>query len=204
MGEQRRQEADRRGWILEAALRVFAERGFHRATIKEIAREAGIKSSALIYWYFEDKDDLFRAVLTEFSPLVRLAADPGALMDRPPEEVLPMLAAAHLDSFDDPAVVRLLRISLSESALNPGADEGFIEGLQKMVLGFFVAYLQRQVELGRLRPHDPQTSARAFFGPLVIYLLGREVFLHLGDGLPDKEQYVKNAVDIFLNGLRAS
>ncbi len=203
MGERHWREGDRRRQILEAALRVFAERGFHKATVKEIAREAGIKSSALIYWYFEDKDDLFRVVLAEFSPLARLAADPASLMERPPEEVLPMLAGAHLDSFDDPAVVRLLRISLSESALNPGTSSGFIEGLQKMVLGFFVAYLQRQVELGRLEPHDPQSSARAFFGPLVVYILGREVFLTLKDGLPEKEQYVKDVVGIFLDGLRA-
>ncbi len=187
--------------ILEAGLRVFAKRGFHRASIK-IAQEPGIKSPALIYWYFEDKDDLFRAVLTEFSPLVRLAADPAALMDRPPEEVLPMLATAHLDSFDDPAVVRLLRISLSESALNPGADEGFIEGLQKMVLGFFVAYFRRQVELGRLRLHEPQSNARSFFGGLIVYILSREIFPHLRDGLPDKEQYIKNIVETFLDGLR--
>jgi AcrR family transcriptional regulator len=103
---------------LEGGLRVFAQRGYHRATIKEIAREAEIKSSALVYRYFEDKEDLFRTILKEFSPLVRLAADPGASMERVPEEVLPMLARAHLDSYDDPAVVRLLRISLSESALN--------------------------------------------------------------------------------------
>jgi TetR/AcrR family transcriptional regulator len=135
-------------------LRVFAERGFHRATIKEIAREAGIKSPALIYWYFEDKDDLFRAALMESSPLARLAADPASLMDRPPEEVLPMLARAHLDSFDDPAVVRLLRLSLSESALNPGTSSGFIQGLQKMVLGFFVAYLERQNRPSRSTTHN--------------------------------------------------
>jgi AcrR family transcriptional regulator len=48
MSERRRPEPDRRGQILEAALRVFAERGFHKARIKEIAREAGIKSPALI------------------------------------------------------------------------------------------------------------------------------------------------------------
>jgi AcrR family transcriptional regulator len=71
-----------------------------------------------------------------------------------------------------------------------------------MVLGFFVAYLERQIELGALKPHDPQTSARAFFGPLVVYVLGREVFLPLKEGLPDKERYAEDAVDIFLNGLR--
>ncbi len=184
-------------------MRVFAERGFHRATIKEIAREAGIKSSALIYWYFEDKDDLFRAVLAEFSPLVRQLADSAELMDRPPEEVLSLLARAHLDSYDDPAVVRLLRISLSEAALNPETNSHFLEETQKVVLGFFVAYLKRQVELGSLRPHDPQSSARSFFGPLIVYILSREIFPHLKEGLPAREQYIKDVVGIFLNGLSA-
>jgi AcrR family transcriptional regulator len=188
---------------LEAGLRVFAERGFHRATIKEIAREAGIKSSALIYWYFEDKDDLFRAVLTEFSPLVRQLGNPAALMDRPPEEVLSLLARSHLDSYDDPVVVRMLRISLSEAALNPETNSRFLEEAQKVVLEFFVAYLEYQVELGRLRTHDPQSSARSFFGPLIIYVLSREIFPHLKEGLPDKEQYIKEVVGIFLNGLSA-
>jgi AcrR family transcriptional regulator len=201
--EQRRQEPDRREQILEAGLRVFAERGFHRATIKEIAREAGIKSSALIYWYFEDKDDLFRAVLSEFSLLVRRVSDPAALMESPPEEVLPLLARAYLDQFDNPVVIKLLRISLSEAALDPEADNHFIEEAKTMVLGFFVTYLQRQVELGRLRPHDPQSSARSFFGMLAIYILNREVFTGLKEGLPGKEQYVKEVVGIFMSGLRA-
>lgn len=78
-------------------MRVFAERGYYRATIKEIAREAETKFSALMYWYFEDKEDLFRGILKEFSPLIRLAADSEALMERAPEEVLPMLTQAHLD-----------------------------------------------------------------------------------------------------------
>ena len=186
-----------------AALRVFAERGFHKATIKEIAREAGIRSSALIYWYFEDKDDLFQSVMAEFSPLVRQIADPAALMERPPEEVLPLIANAHLGSFDDPAVVRMLRISLSDAALNPEASNYFLRNAQKAILGFFVAYLRRQVELGRLRLHDPQSAARSFFGTLVIYILSREIFPHFKEDLPDREQYVKEVVGIFLDGLRA-
>jgi AcrR family transcriptional regulator len=203
LSERRRVEPERRAQILEAASRVFAERGFHRATIKEIAREAGIKSSALIYWYFEDKDHLFQSVMAEFSPLARRLADPGALMDLPPEEVLSLLARAHLDSFDDPVVVQLLRVTLSESARDPEASDHFLREIQRTVLDFFVTYLQHQVELGRLKPHNPQSIARSFFGTVVIYILSREIFPHFKAGLPEKEQYVKDVVAIFLDGLRA-
>ncbi len=202
MGTGAREEPDRRAQILGAGLRVFAERGYHRATIEEIVREAGIKSSALIYWYFEDKEALFWAILKEFSPLVRLAADPEALTERAPEEVLPMLARAHLGSYDDPVVVRLLRISLSVSALNPEAEDQFVGNAQRIVLKFFIAYLERQIELGSIRPHDPQSGARSFFGMLIIYFLNRKIFTHLKENLPEKEQYVKDVVGIFLNGLR--
>jgi TetR/AcrR family transcriptional regulator len=202
VGEQRRQEPDRRREILEAALRVFSERGFRGATIKEIAREAGIRSSALIYWYFEDKDDLFRAILTEFLPVVRRVADTAELMDRPPEEVLQLIAGIFLDTFDDPTTVRLFRVTLSAAAASPGEIGQALEKAQREVLGFVTTYLQRQVDLGRLRLHDPQSAARSFVGMLIVYVLSREVFLHLRDGLPDKEQYVKNVVGIFLDGLR--
>ena len=187
---------------MEAALRVFAERGFHKATIKEIAREAGIKSSALIYWYFEDKDDLLHTVMAEFSPLLQQVIDPNALMDRSPDEVLPLIAKALLDSYDDPALVQLLRVALSESVLNPEASSYFLRDAQKMVFSFFITYLQHQIELGTLRLHDPQSTARSFFGTLVIYILSREIFPHFKSGLPGKEQYIKDVVGIFLDGLR--
>jgi len=53
---------DSRTLILDAAERLFAERGFARTTIKEIGRAAGV-NSALLYYYFADKDRLYRAVL---------------------------------------------------------------------------------------------------------------------------------------------
>jgi AcrR family transcriptional regulator len=50
--------------ILEAARRVFGERGFHGASIEEIAEEAGLSNGA-IYYNFESKGDLFLALLWE-------------------------------------------------------------------------------------------------------------------------------------------
>jgi len=43
--------------ILEAAIKVFAEQGFHQATISQIAREAGV-ADGTIYLYFKNKEDI--------------------------------------------------------------------------------------------------------------------------------------------------
>ena len=60
---------DRREQIIDAALRVFAEKGFAHATNSEIAREAGNMTPGLIYYYFKSKEDLLKVVLQERSPL---------------------------------------------------------------------------------------------------------------------------------------
>src|SRR2546430_10799832 len=54
--------AARRTQILDAAAAVFAEKGFHRATIKEIARVAGI-ADGTIYTYFSSKTDVLLGIL---------------------------------------------------------------------------------------------------------------------------------------------
>jgi TetR/AcrR family transcriptional regulator len=70
------------------------------------------------------------------------------------------------------------------------------------VLGFLKAYLSRQVELGRLRPHDTRSGARAFVGMLIPQAAGKILFPALReDGLTD-EEHLETAVGIFLEGLR--
>src|SRR5207302_3330873 len=55
---------EKRGRILEAAVKVFAERGFHTATVAEIARAAGV-ADGTIYLYFKSKDDLLLRLFDE-------------------------------------------------------------------------------------------------------------------------------------------
>jgi len=54
----------RRNQILDAATKVFAEKGYHLTTIKDIATEAGI-ADGTIYNYFEDKDAILAAICEE-------------------------------------------------------------------------------------------------------------------------------------------
>ena len=198
------EEADRRAQILDAAFVEFSAKGFKGATIKSIARAARLGSPALIYWYFPDKEALFREVLGSKIPVVRTVTEPGRLMELPPEEVLPTIARRYLTTFDDPAAQRMVRLIVGEATRRPEVAEIIGNAVLKRVLGFLKSYMARQIELGRLRPHDVRSSARAFMGMLLPQAGGKLFFPAIReDGLTD-EEHVENATRIFLEGLRRS
>ena len=191
---------DRRAQILDAAFEEFSAKGFKGATIKSIAGAAGLQSPALIYWYFPDKEALFREVLGSKIPVVRAVAELEGLMDLPPAEVLPRIGWAYFafERMDK----RALRLVIGEAIRRPEVAETFVRSGPARVLDFLKLYLKRQIELGRLRPHDVRAGARSFIGMLMPQLAGR-LFLPalVEDGLTD-EEHLEEAVGIFLSGLR--
>jgi AcrR family transcriptional regulator len=196
------EEVDRRGQIVDAAFEEFSEKGFKGATIKSIARAAGLQSPALIYWYFPDKEALFREVLGSKIPVLRAVREPTGLLDQPPDRVLPTIARGYLSTFDDPAAQRMVRLIMGEAIRRPEIAQLFGSAVIKRVLGFLKRYMERQVELGRLRPHDVRSSARAFIGMLLPQAGGKLFFPAIReDGLTD-EEHIENAVNLFLEGLR--
>lgn len=75
---QRIREA-RREQILDAALGIFAEKGLHDTKVSEIAARAGV-SQGTVYWYFDSKKELFKAVFRDrvealFQPVFAIALD---------------------------------------------------------------------------------------------------------------------------------
>ncbi len=195
-------EPDRRNQILDAALEEFAAHGFRGATIKRIAQRAKLRSQALIYWYFPAKEALFQAVLGQHLPIVQMVLDPAPLLDRPPEEVLPLLARTYLATADRPGAQRLVRLLAPELIRRPEIADAVGGPLIATILDFIKTYLAHQVELGRLRPHDVRASARAFIG-MILPQLGGKLFLPAlqADGLTD-EEHIQTIVAIFLRGLR--
>jgi AcrR family transcriptional regulator len=196
-------ELDRREQILHAAFEEFSAKGFKGATIKSIARAAGLQSPALIYWYFPDKETLFREVLGSRIPVLRTVRDSAGLLDLPPEEVLPTIARGYLSTFDNPPAQRMVRLIVGEAMRRPEIAEVFGSAVIKRVLGFLKRYMARQVELGRLRPHDVRSSARAFIGMLLPQAGGKLFFSVIReDGLTD-EEHIETVVSLFLEGLKA-
>lgn len=188
--------------ILDAAFEEFASQGFRGATIKRIAERAKLASQALIYWYFPTKEALFQAVLGRHLPIARVVGDGDALMERPPEEVLLLLARAYLAMADRPAALRLVRLFAPEAVRRPDVAEMLGGRVIGRVLSFIERYLAHQIELGRLRPHDTRVSARAFVG-MTLPQLGGKLFLPAlkVEGLTD-DAYVESIIAIFLRGLQ--
>ena len=204
MEQSEEQEAiDRRQQILEAALQVFSTKGFHKATNKDIAEAAGGISPGLIYWYFKDKEDLFLSIVRERAAIFQLADHPEQLMDLPPEQGLALIGRTYLSVFRVPGNVAFFRIAVGEAIRFPQIAEMFLQVVAKRFLQLVSQYLQHQVDLRRLRPHDTLIAGRSFVGMFIVNVVAREL-LRKPEALamPD-EQIVGSVVAIFLGGLAA-
>ena len=131
---------------------------------------------------------------------MRAVANSSDLLDLPPEELLPRIGRAYF-AFEQ-LDAQTLRLVVAEALRRPEVAEMFVRSGPGRVLEFLKAYLEHQVEIGRLRPHDVRSSARAFIGMLIPQLAGKMFFPTLAeDGLTD-EDHLQNSVSIFLDGLR--
>jgi AcrR family transcriptional regulator len=200
---EEQENADRRQQILEAALKVFGTKGFHKATNKDVADAAGGISPGLIYWYFKDKQDLFLSLIRECTPIFEVVAHPERLMDLPLREGLTLIGRSFLGTMSVPANVAMFRLTISEAARFPEVGETLYRTVQVHVFNLLGRYLQYQVELGHLRQHDTAIATRSFMGMLVVHILAREILRQPEALAVDDEQVVSTVVDIFVSGLEA-
>ena len=195
---------DRRQQIIEAALEVFSTKGYHKATNKDIAQAAGGISPGLIYWYFKDKEDLFLSIIRERAAIFQLADHPERLMELPPREGLALIGRTYLSIFKVPGNVAIVRIMIGEAIRFPQIAEMVYKQAASRFLGLLSQYLQRQVDLGRLRPHDTTIAARSFLGMFVVNVVARELMRDPSAISTPDEQLVATALDIFLGGLEVA
>ena len=194
---------NRRDQILFAAREIFANQGYSKASIKKIATQAELNSPALIYWYFDNKADLFAAVLSEASLLLHEINSNQQLQNLAPKEALSILTQCFFDTFESPTNKRIFRILISESMNNPEVSDHFAETVILPVRDFLIPYFRQKIDEGVLRNHNPEISARAFAGMLVHAVFYDEIFPQLRNEQPLSDEYIQEIVKIFLDGLNA-
>lgn len=196
------EETNRRAEILDAALEVFAEVGYRKATIKAIASRAGLKSPALIYWYFPNKEALLKATIGAIAPAVAQVENAGMIFEMPLEVALPLIGKLFLSALDMPKTPQLIRVFFGEAIHNPEVVRPLAESGPLLVLNLLVEYFRRQVERNHISGHNPAALARAYIGGLLVYMMGKVLFPPLGEGAPPPDEYLNEVVGVFLRGLK--
>ncbi len=191
---------DRRKQILEAAFKVFAEKGFKGATNKNIADEAGV-TPGLIYWYFESKEDLFFALMEEHLAVGAFPLPIEQLKAFPPEHVLPMIAHFGLSRLDNQETINLFKIFAGEAAYSERIRAIANKNINRL-LEPLSEYMQAQMDQGRLRQEDPLLTAQTFLAGIFASIMRRQFLGDLTMLEYSADQIVTTVVGIFLRGTR--
>src|SRR6266567_326375 len=150
-GEDKRRA--NRARILRAARKVFAQRGYHGATIGEIAGEAGLSNGA-VYYNFASKEDLFLALLDEWrteliGDVERAAGHPGSAR---PEHSFPDEVRYVVETLKRGREWRLLLFEfVTYAARNPEFRARFAAGRQEFK-GALAGVLAERIAAHRLQP----------------------------------------------------
>jgi len=176
----------RREQIVEAATRVFAQKGFRRATTREVAREAGI-SEGTIYNYFEDKDALLMAILERLNETERRAEDFEEGMATDFEGFLRDYLSRRMSLIWENREV--FRVVLSEMLVNAELRELYLRRVVEPTMRIAEENFRSRMEQGEVRKTDTLLAMRsvagALLGVLVLGLLGDEEIGSRPDEVPD-------------------
>jgi AcrR family transcriptional regulator len=148
------QGLERKQQLLDAAARLFAERGYAETRILDICREAGV-AKGLFYWYFETKEAVFRDLAADLRHRLRReqarAMDPQAdplVRLRQGSEASVRFMAAHAQSFSLVAVENVDRVFVDDIRR---ATEVHADDSQRLV--------QAGIDAGLIRDEDPRLLA---------------------------------------------
>jgi AcrR family transcriptional regulator len=146
----------RRQHILDAAADVFSERGFNRASIRDIATAAGV-ADGTIYNVFENKDALLMALLDRLAVAPEEAAVSHDLLQSNPALFLQQIIEQRFKTYT-PLTMTILRVVISQALIDPEIRKRFFEifiapaikGIEPLVGPVFDAGENRSVTTPRL------------------------------------------------------
>jgi AcrR family transcriptional regulator len=200
---QRRKDA-RPAEILDAALAVFAQKGFAATKLDDIAARAGI-TKGTIYLYFDSKQALFEALARQSvgaqieQVTAQLATFPGSSADL----LRFVLSTMGRFAMTSDRVV-LPRLVLAEAANFPKLAEFWRREIIERGIALLSGIIRRGIERGEFRRIEPQHAARLCVAPILIILLWRTTFARFDAEPYDYQGLIDAHLQTLLKGLEVS
>ncbi len=197
MSKAESRKSEKRGRITDAAVAVFAERGFHAARVSDIARRAGV-ADGTIYLYFKNKEDLLLCIFEDQMDLLRSGLDETLQGVDDPMERIRRFATYHFRMVREHRnVAEVLQVELRLSTK-------FIKDYRPQrlwdYLGVFAECVRDGQEQGLIRPEVvPFSTMWAFFGALD--QIGMQWVLARNKDKFNLDQAALDVAEIFIRGM---
>jgi len=188
-----------RSAIIDAAERLFLERGFGAVSMDELAEAAGVARRTL-YNQFASKEEIFREMLLRVSGQLERAFPPGIETQGDADQVLRLVARMILKLHENPSYLGFLRMVVADARQFPWIAEEFAAVMDPLTERL-TRYLAHLIAIGVLECRNPLLAAHQFMGllnefSLWPWMVGR-------DRIPvPAEDIVEETVQMFLQHYR--
>jgi len=204
-------ESNSKERILNAAIKIIAQKGKHGTRIEDVAQKADI-NKAMVYYYYSTKDNLYFEVLkTIFSNKFKDALNnlnEDISNGKSHEDIISNSIRHSFENFNsNPDYTRIMI-----DALSNGLDEipralELISGTSNLTPAVGITkIIQDGIDKKIFRSIDPQQTLISITGMIFIYFLSRSIIKFFNVTIDDEEEFIKNRldsiVDLIMNGIR--
>ena len=196
----RRRKEERPSEILKAALKAFSKKGFAATKLDSVAKEAGV-SKGTLYLYFESKEALFKAVVTEFVlPQIAKAEDQAEQYNGSIKSLMSQLMTQWQLNVLETDLSGISKIIMAEASNFPELASFYLENVIQRTRNFVSKLIILGIERGEFRDCQPMYAARAFLTPMVFSAIWQHSLAPFDDDY-DVNEYLRFHLDIFLRGI---
>jgi AcrR family transcriptional regulator len=187
--------------LLAAALDLFVEKGFAATRLEDVARRAGV-SKGTLYLYYENKEELFKAVVrTSIVPVIGDAEDQVASFDGHSVDLFKWLVRGWWERIGMTPASGIVKLVMAEANNFPDIASFYRDEVISRGTTMFANMLQRGIDRGEFRPIDVPTMTQVIIAPVLMLMMWKHSFGPCNLSEMDPNQFLDSFIDLALQGL---
>jgi AcrR family transcriptional regulator len=197
-----RRKEERPAELLAAALDLFVERGYAATRLDEVAARAGV-SKGTLYLYFENKEELFKAVVREnIVERISQTRELARQFSGPRGQLLRQLVRRWWQTYGQTPAAGLSKLIMAESGNFPEIARFFVDEVIEPWHRLFGEVIAEGIRRGEFRPVDIEYFVHVVAAPLVMLPLWNRSFGPCSARGLDADRYLAAALDAFIAALQ--
>lgn len=190
--------------LLAAALDLFVQRGYAATRLDDVAACAGV-SKGTLYLYFENKEELFKAVVREH--LVSVLAEAETYIEQftgTSTELLRTFILGWWERIGETKLSGITKLMMAESGNFPDVARFYHEEVISRSNALIIRMLERGIRNGEFRPIDTAHANLVIVAPVIVLMMWKHSFASCGLQAISAPDYLNCFLDLITHGLQAT